>query len=236
MASQSLSKRGLAGVLAAATVACLSACTTLVGFGDGVNVLANGSFEDGTQPGGPFKPQFGLMSLPPNSTTMPAWTVLASSGQDVAWVQNANGFVPDGATDGTHFVDLTGTLDKADNGHFGGIKQAFPTAKGVPYELEYDIMVSPVPSYSGPIAVRARISSAADEIDYVTASCPFNPSPTAKQSMSCTLRFVARSDATTLKLFGEEGKRYIGLDRVSVQCVAPLGVHAWCGGAPPLAR
>src|SRR5450755_236096 len=84
---------------------------------DGVNLLANGSFEDGTSPGGPFKPNSqGFMSLQSGSTSLPGWTVVDNTrfGQDIAWLQNANSFVPNGATDGTHFLDLTGASDKAD--------------------------------------------------------------------------------------------------------------------------
>jgi hypothetical protein len=35
-------------------------------------------------------------------------------------------------------------------------------------------------------------------------------------------------------IYGEQGTMYIGIDNVTVQCIAPLGRHAWCGGAPPL--
>jgi len=37
-----------------------------------------------------------------------------------------------------------------------------------------------------------------------------------------------------ISIYGEQGTHYIGIDNVTVQCIAPLGRHAWCGGAPPL--
>ena len=90
---------------------------------------------------------------------MPGWSVIDNTGQDVAWLQNANPYVPNAATDGTHFVDLTGMSDKTDaNGHFGVLAQPFQTIPGALYELSLDIGVSN-PNYKGPISVRVGISN-----------------------------------------------------------------------------
>ena len=204
----------------------------VVSFPDGQNVLANGSFEDGTQPGGVFQPnQDGVMSLPPDSTTMPGWTALGtkSLNQDVAWLQNANSFVANGATDGTHFLDLTGLHDAPlPDGSFTAVRQTFATAARMPYELSLDIMVSP-PRFAGPITVVALISKAPGEQAYAQAECgPFNPTAPGNHSTTCRLRFTAVTASTTLTLVGTAGTHYIGLDRVSVECVAPLGRPGFC--------
>ena len=79
---------------------------------DGIDVLANGSFEEGQ-----FRPNKsgGIMSLPVDSTTMPGWTVVGDrkvADQDVAWAPNSNAFVSNGTTDKQFFLDLTGANDK----------------------------------------------------------------------------------------------------------------------------
>jgi hypothetical protein len=219
----------------------LSSCGTLASFTDGVNLLTNGSFEDGTGPDGPFKPNSqGLMSLQSGSTSLPGWTVVDNTqfGQDIAWVQNANPFVPNGATDGTHFLDLTGASDKADpNGHFGVIRQSFATIPRTRYWAAVDIGVKN-PDYPGPIQVRIAVSATNSNLaEYAQVTCPYNPTAPGIQWMTnppCSMEFTANSDNTLLSIYGESGKRYIGIDNVTVQCIAPLGRHAWCGGAPPL--
>lgn len=60
-------------VLLGILVALLVYRSGLVSWADGQNVLADGGFEDGTQPGGPFQPDTsGVMSIPPNRTRYPA--------------------------------------------------------------------------------------------------------------------------------------------------------------------
>lgn len=207
----------------------------LVSWPDGVNVLANGSFEDGTGPGGVFKPNGdGVMSLPTaDGATIPGWTVLVaqSRGQDVAWGQNANRFVPNGATDGTHFLDLTGLHDipNPNGGTFGAVFQTFATTVDKPYHLSFDIMVAP-PSFGGPITVDASISRTPAEPAYAHTTCgPFNPSGTGNQHQTCGMDFTARTPSTTLTLVGTAAAHnYIGLDHVSVECIAPLGRPGFC--------
>jgi hypothetical protein len=205
----------------------LSSCI-LVSIADDQNALTNGSFEDGA-----FVPvRRGVMSLPNGSTAMLGWTVIDNTGQDVAWMQNANDYVQNAATEGTHFVDLTGISDKADaNGHFGVLAQAFQTLPGALYEVSLDIGVSN-PDHKGPISVKVEISNTSNGGKYYEATCgPFNPEAPGVQWMKpkCTFRFDAASDNTTLKIYGELGTNYIGVDNVKVECVAPLGRHAWCG-------
>ena len=229
--------------IVAAVCACLASCTfvvPLVSWHDGVNLIVNGSFEDGTGPGGPFKPDPttpGIMSLKSGSTSLPGWFVIDNPrfGQDIAWVQNQNGPVPDGAHDGTHFLDLTGASDKADpNGNFGVIRQSFATIPRVPYVATVFIGVRN-PGHPGPIRVRMAMSATnSNLVEFAQVTCPYNPAESGNQWVACTLNFNANSDSTLVSIYGELGKDYIGIDSVSVECIAPLGRHAWCGGAPPL--
>jgi hypothetical protein len=201
----------------------------------GDSLLANGSFEDGTEPGGVFKPNGdGVMSLPTaDGATIPGWTVLVvqSRGQDVAWVQNANRFVPNGATDGTHFLDLTGLHDipLPNGGTFGAVRQTFATAVNKPYHLSFDIMAAP-PSFGGPITVDASISRTPGEAPYAHTTCgPFNPTTPGNQPKTCGLDFKAATASTTLTIVGTAAAhQYIGLDHVLVQCLAPLGRSGFC--------
>ncbi len=223
----------------------LSSCTPfyqiLPRWADGQNVLQNGSFEDGTEPDGPFKPNsYGLMSLLPGSTTIPSWTVTGTpggvNGEDVAWLQNDNQVgVPYATTDGSHFLDLTGSNDKrGPDKYFGGVTQAFPTVVDFDYHVFLDIGVfnntsNPVKNFPGPISVIVGWSGPSRE-HYSEQTCgPWNPTAEGAQWQTCDLRFRARSANTTVWIYGgPQGTRYIGLDKVSVQCDAPLANHAYC--------
>ena len=234
----------LRGWFVAALAACittlLASCGTvpLTSWPDGVNLLIDGSFEDGTGADGTFKPNAqGVMSLQSGSTSLPGWTVVDNTrfGQDIGWLQNANNFVPNGATDGTHFLDLTGLSDKPDpNRHFGVIRQSFATIPHTRYWVSADIGVRN-PVYPGPIQVRIAMSATnSNLIEYAQVTCPYNPQAAGIQWTPCSMEFTANSDRTLISIYGEQGTTYIGLDNVTVQCIAPLGRHAWCGGAPPL--
>jgi hypothetical protein len=228
----------------------LSSCTQfyqiLPRWADGQNVLQNGSFEDGTGPDGPFKPgSYGFMSLLPGSTTIPSWTVTGTAGGvDVAWFQNGppNQWVPNAATDGSHFLDLTGSNDKrGPDKHFGGVTQAFPTVVDFDYHVFLDIGVfnntsNPVRNFHGPISVIVGWSGPSRE-NYSEQICgPWNPTAEGAQWQTCDLRFRARSANTTVWIYGggplpqDPGTdaKYIGLDNVKVQCDAPLANHAYC--------
>ena len=211
----------------------------VVSFPDGVNILADGSFEDGTGPGGVFKPnQDGIMSLPTtDGATIPGWTILVAQGrnQDVAWVDNTNRFVPNAATDGTHFLDLTGLHDVAlPDGSFGAVSQTFGTAVNKRYHLSFDIMVANITfnntTFGGPITVDALIKRTPTEAPYAQTTCgPFNPTKPGNQAQTCGLDFTATTPRTTLTIVGAAAAHnYIGLDRVSVECVAPLGRQGFC--------
>jgi hypothetical protein len=209
------------------TLPLLSSCCSnrewvcvLPGWEDGQNILQNGSFEEGGAFIANVGPQ-GVMSLPPNDETITAWKVLANPAlkQDVAWVDKSNSFgIP--AKDGARFVDLTGYKDTPVEGPFGGIRQSFPTTSGFDYVVRLSVGVFSL--WPGPVTVTVMWDAAP----------PFTcPSVDAKDGVSwitCEHQFKATSAQTELTISGGSGTNYIGLDKVSVDCVAPLGRHDLC--------
>jgi len=195
---------------------------------DGNNLLTNGSLEDD-----PTNPRFhpnvsgGVMSLPFGSTTIPGWTVVGvtvSGGnpQEIAWGGNNNQFVPNGATDGNFFVDLTGVFDRQSaDGFFAGVQQTFTTVPNqfFDYELSFDIMVA---NFQRPIEVIAEIrNNPNDEKPYESKTCEIVASDPPTQT--CTKFFKAQSTSTTLTIKATKGNGYVGLDKVFVECLTPFG-------------
>ena len=88
------------------------------------------------------------------------------------------------------------------------------------------------PDFPGPISVLALISNGTPDQAYARTTCgPFDPDHKARpgnQSMTCALSFTAGAANTNLTFIGTQGSHYIGLDNVSVQCVAPLGRPGFC--------
>jgi len=206
-------------------------CRAIFYWADGQSVLVNGSFED---PTGVFRPNVsgGIMKLDVGSTTIQGWTVVGTGDQNVAWGPNENTPVPNGATDGRFFLDLTGIPpDKSVNGFFGGVQQTFATAADREYELSFDIMVFN-PTLPGPISAVGQIRTAPGESPYAMVPCgPFNPTGAGNQKMTCTGRFPTnKATSITLTIVGIAGinTQYIGLDNVSVQCVSLLGSTGFC--------
>ena len=210
---------------------------------DGVNILVNGDFEDGTltpnctagvqnvcQPPGPNQqPIPGVQAIPPAElTSVPGWTVVVKPKQDVAWVGPDNPFAGDIASHGHKFIDLSGYADQFVSGSFGGMKQTFNAKAKKRYALFFDIGVfiaSSQPAFSGPITVVASIDDQA-----LSPPCSFNPTAPGKQWMTCKYTINASEVATTrtLTIVATAGQRYIGLDNVSVQCLTPLGGTGLC--------
>ena len=237
----------------------LSSCwlTSIVTWADGQNLLRNGSFEEGTEPGGPFIPDtHGVMSVPTPPTDgtviIPGWIVTGVPGStDVAWIQNANSYVRDATTDGSHFLDLTGVFNhQVSNGTgvFGGVKQVnIPTVVGFNYHVSFAIGVFN-PTYKGPITVVATLSGPNGENSFETSCGPYDPSEPKAQWKQCesagtvfnpclaeteTSCFKAVSTTSRLTIYGkgqkaQDATQYIGLDSVLVDCVAPLGLHGLC--------
>src|SRR4051812_895346 len=92
--------------------------------------LANGSFEAGTFTNtGPFDAH--IQQLLVGSTAMTGWTVVSD---EIGWARNDNPFVPNGATDGQFFLDLTGFSDSPPH---GGVRQTVATVPGQAYVLQF---------------------------------------------------------------------------------------------------
>jgi hypothetical protein len=116
------------------------------------NLIVNGSFEDGN-----FAPNrdSGTMQLFNGATDITGWTVNGGgggAGGDVAWELNANqsGGNPWGfyASQGTHFIDLTGYANDGNNPHGGvNLSQTVNTIAGQSYYLSFDVGSSH--AYSG---------------------------------------------------------------------------------------
>jgi len=114
------------------------------------------------------------------------------------------------------------------------VTQTFPTVVGFDYHVFLDIGVFnntsvPMKNFPGPISVIVGWSGPNRE-NYSEQTCgPWNPKAEGAQWQTCDLRFHARSANTTVGIYGgPQGTRYIGLDKVSVQCEAPLASHAYC--------
>jgi hypothetical protein len=192
---------------------------------DGQNVLSNGSFEGGDlTPSNSNIP--GAMSLKNDDTTMPNWRVVAEGDLDIVWLGPDNSFFDGIASDRSRFLDLTGNSDKAGS----GVRQTFDTKVGKKYRLSFDIGVFNGDNqfFRGPIAVRALLGPDIGTQTPLSPDCSFNPTAPGKQWLKCEFPFTAAFARTTLTIVGQAGKEYIGLDNVSVECLAPLGIRGFC--------
>src|SRR4029450_1517110 len=145
------------------------------------------------------------------------------------WI-TPNASFPRPPRDASHFLDLTGLNDTPlPDGSFGAVSQTFGTTVNKRYHLSFDIMVAP-PPFGGPIPVDALIKRSPNEAPYAQTTCgPFNPTTPGNQAKTCGLDFTATTPSTTLTIVGTAAAHnYIGLDRVSVECVAPLGLQGFC--------
>jgi hypothetical protein len=120
------------------------------------------------------------------------------------------------------------------------VTQTFPTVVGFKYHLTFDIGIFN-PTYNAPITVVAALSGPNGENSTVMPcglSKEQQPGP-GPQWKTCESSwkpgepqyFKAVSATTTLKIYGKGTSKittYIGLDRVLVDCVAPLGRHYLC--------
>ena len=108
----------------------------VVRWADGVNLVQNPSFEDppALNPGNDFLP------LPVGDTRLKPWTVVGTTGQNVALLQNKNSF---GIVTPyqNRFLDLTGDNRAPDpkTGFFAGVQQNVSTVPREPYQLTFQI-------------------------------------------------------------------------------------------------
>lgn len=165
------------------------------------NLLANGSFENGT-----FSPPSNdTVSLGAGSTTITGWTVV---GDSLAWIGGGNPFSL-AATDGTKFLDLT---DHNSGAPFGGVTQTVSTIAGASYALSFDLGSSDL--YGRPVALTASAGATAQVFTVATGTGN-------NQWDRFTLAFTAGPGTTTaITLQGALGQNYVGLDNVDLVVAA----------------
>ena len=157
------------------------------------NIVANGSFEMGPDPG-----QFGHSQLGGGSTEIPGWIVLPAS-VDV----NTDWQTPFG----TKTIDLNGASA-------GGIQQSLATETGASYELKF-YMASNIGG--GPKIKTLNVVVAGQTVGF-----SFDGSGYTYKNMGwkeCTMQFVAKSKETGLAFMScvPTGNAGPGLDNVSVR-------------------
>ncbi|MCI0536188.1 MAG: DUF642 domain-containing protein [Verrucomicrobiales bacterium] len=169
------------------------------------DLVVNGNFETFECPGGFAPDGNGLMSLPPGSTAIAAWT---TTGAELVWAMNVNTFGP--RTDyGSLFLDLTGYHDAPP---YGGITQTLATTPNQSYRLSFSIgSHEGTSSYRGPMTVAVTVGSVSNAFTFI----PFG---FVNQWGTFTMDFTATGTATPLTFTGtaSAGGAYLGLDNVAV--------------------
>lgn len=171
------------------------------------NLIANGSFENGTFLLGANAGE----ALAAGSTVMTGWAVVSPGAADIVWLQNGN--VETVSTPfGNRFLDLTGSTDAAP---FAGVSQTIATIVGTSYMLTYSLGVDQSGGLdAGPVGITADAGS-------TTGNCDnYNPPGGGNQWETCTLNFTASSATTAISLYGDQGILYIGLDNVDVEAAS----------------
>lgn len=170
-----------------------------------VNLITNGSFEDGQLVPNYVDP--GARMIGPNdSVTLAGWTTL-NSGLDISWIGLGNPYNIT-ASDGNNFLDLTGWHDQSGQG--AGVMQTIATTAGMHYTLTFDQGNS------------ARYNPGSTDTLHVTAgdqvNVGFTVAPTDQPSVwtQQTLSFTATGSSTTVSFVGGQAIYFIGLDNVSV--------------------
>ena len=143
----------------------------------GVNLLVNGSFEDGAY----VNNGAGYMGLGygPESTTIPGWTV-----KDIDWM-GVNGYWV--ASEGSFSIDMNGAAA-------GYIKQEFATAVGQTYTVSFDLAGN---SHCGGLTKALRVSAAGSQQDYTHATG-------WADWVAETFEFTATAASTTLRFYSLE--------------------------------
>jgi choice-of-anchor C domain-containing protein len=168
------------------------------------NLIVNGSFEDGPEPGD-------VIALPDGSDAIVGWEV---SGDGIDYV-------------GTCWVASEGdvSLDLDPSAGFGGIKQTFTTTPGGLYSVTFDMAGNPYRELGDPPIKYMGVSAAgqSDDFAFDTTGKSF---PSNMGWVTYEWQFTANDTSTTLELFSldtfEDGySGYCGpaLDNVSVSVV-----------------
>jgi len=183
------------------------------GMASAVNVVKNGSFEDGK-----FVTNFqNVDTLNLGDTNLTNWTIINNK---VAWIQGGAQFGLS-AKDGQKFLDLTDYANVAPN--LGGVAQILTTTASTAYTLSFWVGSSNVfNAASAPVIVLGVAG-----INIILASTP-NISPDFWQmhTLNFTTPIGVAGQSTALSFLGLQGVSYVGLDNVSVTVVPEPGTMA----------
>jgi choice-of-anchor C domain-containing protein len=163
-----------------------------------VNLLTNGSFELGTDPGE-------AVELPMGSTALPGWVVTRNPIDYVGTRWNA--------AEGVRSLALNGTNP-------GGIAQSFATVPGQPYTVRFFMAGD---AFSSPILKHMRVSAAGQSQDYEFDAG--HSWPWGMGWFEHSLVFTANASSTTLEFESlDAGTTGPTLDSVVVTGQSPVGV------------
>lgn len=171
---------------------------------DGVNLITNGSFENGPDPGL-------YIALNPGSTAITGWTV--TRGQ----IDYKGTYFIDDA-DGTRSLDLNGSPG------VGGIAQTFNTVAGQRYRVNFAMAGN---TYSGTPIKTMAVSAAGQSANFTFDTTGYSTSNMGWEDKTWT--FTANSSTTTLEFYSlsnEPASSNDGpaLDNVSVVALAGANV------------
>jgi len=201
--------RPIARMLAIATASLLLALTAPTAAA-AQNLLTNGSFELGTNPGL-------FIDLPGGSTAITGWTV---GDFHIDYVNSATW----NASDGVRSVDLDGSVTAPPRN--GSIFQSFATTAGQQYVVSFDLSAN---SNGLPLVKQAEVSAAGTVQVFafnIGAVIPFVP-PLALVYEHKSFTFTATEASTTLKfksltqLSGSPSGWGAVIDNVVVEAVSP---------------
>lgn len=161
------------------------------------NVVTNGSFETGTDPGS-------ITTLPSGDTTdIPGWTVTNSG---VSYVETAwNAF------DGSRSIEFSGPAAAGPVVTFG-IEQSFATNPGWVYQVTYAAAGSPF----GDQNAKSVMSISIDGTEVQTFIATTSSSPTTMDWGEGTFEFTAIGTSSLLSFTGTNGN---GANRIAVDAV-----------------
>lgn len=189
--------------MAAPLLGLVSLCVCAAQPASAQNLLANGSFEQGTF----VNSGTGGYPLPVGSTVITGWTV---SNAELAWLENGNSYGLE-TPFGSYFLDLTGYHDSLP---YGGVAQTIATTPGAQYVLSFDIGADQsAGTYGGPMSVAASAGSTAGSF---TFTAPVGSLGNYWGEFDLPFTATGASTAITLTGTSSAGGQYLGLDNVSV--------------------
>jgi hypothetical protein len=188
------------------------------------NLLGNGSFETVTGTGAGLTTP-GYVTYNGGSTAIPSWKVMTRNGNgsdQIALLYSNPPSQPYGfglsASDGKHFLDLTGTHD---NGIFGGVEQTVATTVGEKYLLTFDL--GGFDKTPGSLYTAGGIYGITADAGGTLGTFTHTPSVPGTQWKKFSMNFTATSSSTSIKLYGSQAgeRRHLGLDNVSLTALTP---------------